>query len=49
MTTVQQIMDQLKKMPSNATVMLGGMVIGGDPIEVQCDDSGRDGVIVWLQ
>lgn len=51
MTTVQQLQEALKTMPPNATVMLGGMVIGGDPIQVELDSSGRDTegqTIVWL-
>ena len=44
MTTTQQLIVELKKMPPNATIMLGQMVIGGDPIDVELDEDGT----VWL-
>lgn len=43
MTTVNELVKELKKMPGNATVMLGGMVIGGDPVDVELEDGD-----VWL-
>lgn len=48
-TTVQQLMKELSKCEPNAVVMLGGMVIGGDPIDVEEEDGDEPGVkTVWL-
>lgn len=48
MTTAQELIKKLQKAPPNGTVMLGGMVIGGDPIDVEVEKDDGGDPIVWL-